>query len=331
MKTQTSLFVLDEFNPFHDKNGRFSTHNTSTYVTLKTRSGKDVSHVARNYVLSKLANTNDSRTNLLPKNHPVRNLSKDNQKKYHDYVERYRNPQNTMQKDLDDRHNQIAHVLAVSWVDSSGSDGARVLEQSLSRLNLVRNTTPHPPSIAGSHKITESGDTYTFHDVPRYTQRVTKSGEVSYKQDKLTHSPQITHSELDDLVLRTYAHTQSQMSSSPQNLYRGIVGRTVTQLRRARPGTEIQSRTLNSYTDDDLGAFRFARDSDTGEVGVVLQQSVQPHDIFLSHRYTNGNSMAMTSSEQEMVVFGRRLRVTRNDSGPDTERSPIGLGVESIE
>jgi hypothetical protein len=39
--------ILDEFNPYHGEGGRFSSGDKATFVTTKSKSGKDVSHVTK--------------------------------------------------------------------------------------------------------------------------------------------------------------------------------------------------------------------------------------------------------------------------------------------
>jgi hypothetical protein len=48
----TNYTVLTEFNPYHDARGRFSSSSKAIFVTLKTKSGEDVSHIAyKNHII----------------------------------------------------------------------------------------------------------------------------------------------------------------------------------------------------------------------------------------------------------------------------------------
>jgi hypothetical protein len=148
METAASHDILNEFNPFHDKNGRFSTHNGATFTTTKTKSGKDVSHIAKKHAATAKAKEEaskpktDPRTEKLPENHPVRRMSPEHQKMFHDAYEKYSQvdangkPKHTLKSELGEHEGTFAQHMGNNWVDAANSQAAIQMGNSLRRLGL---------------------------------------------------------------------------------------------------------------------------------------------------------------------------------------------------
>jgi hypothetical protein len=283
---KSSADIINEFNPHHDEGGRFSTADKATFVTTKTKSGKDVSHIAKKHATKVKKPTGpDPRNARLPESHPVHRMSPEHQKEFHDAYDDYSKAKDVSElrsamKSRMGSDYDVGVKFIASWQDSSDNAPSMIVDSALRRIGLS-----HPSSDSRAKNIDDIVRRDPFYkspsesDVraaravitdpnhPKYNRVDALDAErtlnkLRLSQDrraKLENTIEKERQEgMEELgitsedavsraLIHTYAATQSQLKSPSYNLIRGEVGDRVRTIMNANDQGDASMIEMANY------------------------------------------------------------------------------------